>query len=64
LLGIKIDRSDKSQNTFDSIRGNCEFDSNAMDQSDLQNEKLDKRGISTLLAILTSNDCQRLRIKL
>jgi hypothetical protein len=38
FLGIKIDGSDEDKNTFDSIRVNCEFDSNVIDESDLQFE--------------------------
>jgi hypothetical protein len=39
FLGIKIDSSDDFENADDSIRFNCEFDSNVIDESDLQNEK-------------------------
>jgi hypothetical protein len=57
LRGIKIVRSDDSENALDSIRVNCEFDSNVIDESDLQFEKqLDPR-ISTFLGIkIDSND--------
>jgi hypothetical protein len=34
LLGIKIDSSEDYENTFDSIRVKCEFDSNVIDESD------------------------------
>jgi hypothetical protein len=33
FLGIKIDSSDEHENTFDSIRVKCEFDSNTIDLS-------------------------------
>jgi hypothetical protein len=49
--GITIDSSDEYENASDSIRVKCEFDSNVIDQSDLQFEKhLDSR-ISTFLGI-------------
>jgi hypothetical protein len=38
LDGIKIDRSDEDENACDSIRVNREFDSNEIDESDLQFE--------------------------
>jgi hypothetical protein len=51
FLGIKIDSSDEYENASDSIRINCEFDSNVSDESDLQYEKhLDPR-ISTFRGI-------------
>jgi hypothetical protein len=51
FLGIMIDSSDESENASDSIRLNCEFDSNVIDESELQHEKhLDPR-ISTFLGI-------------
>jgi hypothetical protein len=43
--GITIDRSEESQNAFDSIRVNREFDSNEID---LQSEKHDQKRNSTL----------------
>jgi hypothetical protein len=36
FFGIKIDWSDENENTCDSIRVKCEFDSNLIDESDLQ----------------------------
>jgi hypothetical protein len=36
---------------FDSIRVNCEFDSNEIDESDLQDEKHDEPRISTVEGI-------------
>jgi hypothetical protein len=38
LHGIAIDLSDEYENTSDSIRIKCEFDSNVIDESDLQYE--------------------------
>jgi hypothetical protein len=34
LLGTKIDSSDENKNANDSIRDNCEFDSNVIDESE------------------------------
>jgi hypothetical protein len=34
FLGIKIDWTDEYENTDDSIRVKCEFDSNVIDESD------------------------------
>jgi hypothetical protein len=51
LFGIKIDRSDEDENAFDSIRVNCEFDSNVIDESDKQYEKHFDPRISTFLGI-------------
>jgi hypothetical protein len=49
--GITIDRSDEYEKALDSILVNCEFDSNVIDESDLQDAKhLDPR-ISTLHGI-------------
>jgi hypothetical protein len=49
--GITIDSSDENENADDSIRVNCEFDSNEIDESDLQSEKHDEQRISTFLGI-------------
>jgi hypothetical protein len=46
-----IESSDEHANAFDSIRFNCEFDSNVIDDSDLQYEKQFDSRISTLLGI-------------
>jgi hypothetical protein len=46
-----IDSSDDSSNASDSIRVNPEFDSNVIDESDLQYEKQDDPRISTFLGI-------------
>jgi hypothetical protein len=51
FLGIKIDSNDEDENAFDSIRVNCEFDSNVIDESELQYEKQDDPRISTFLGI-------------
>jgi hypothetical protein len=51
LRGIKIDSSDEYENADDSIRVNCEFDSNVTDESDLQDEKHFDSRISTFLGI-------------
>jgi hypothetical protein len=51
LLGITIDLSDEDENTSDSIRVKCEFDSNVIDESDSQHEKHFDPRISTLLGI-------------
>jgi hypothetical protein len=48
VRGITIDRSDESENANDSIRVNREFDSNEIDESDLQFEKHFEQRISTL----------------
>jgi hypothetical protein len=47
LRGISIDRSDEYENASDSIRINREFDSNEIDESDLQSQKHDDPRIST-----------------
>jgi hypothetical protein len=49
--GITIDCSDDSRNVDDSIRVNCEFDSNVIDESDLQFEKHFDSRISTFRGI-------------
>jgi hypothetical protein len=49
--GIKIDLSDEYENRFDSIRVKCEFDSNVIDESNLQFEKQFDSRISTFLGI-------------
>jgi hypothetical protein len=51
FLGIMIDLSDEPENADDSIRVNCEFDSNVIDESDLQYEKQSDPRISTFLGI-------------
>jgi hypothetical protein len=49
--GIKTLCSDESENVSDSIRVNREFDSNEIDESDVQYEKHEEQRISTLLGI-------------
>jgi Arc/MetJ-type ribon-helix-helix transcriptional regulator len=49
--GITIDWSDEYENASDSIRVKCEFDSNVIDESDLQHEKQDDPRISTFFGI-------------
>jgi hypothetical protein len=51
VCGIMIDWSDDSENASDSIRVNREFDSNEIDESDLQGEKQCEPRISTFLGI-------------
>jgi hypothetical protein len=52
FLGIKIDsRSDEYENTSNSIRVKCEFDSNVIDESYSQYEKHFDPRILTLLGI-------------
>jgi hypothetical protein len=46
-----IDASDEYENASDSIHVNREFDSNEIDESDLQNEKHCDPRISTFLGI-------------
>jgi hypothetical protein len=43
-----IDLSDEHENVLDSIRMNREFDSNEIDESDLQSRKHDDPRISTV----------------
>jgi hypothetical protein len=49
--GITIDWSDEYENAYDSIRVKCEFNSNVIDESDLQSEKHFDPRISTLFGI-------------
>jgi hypothetical protein len=49
--GIKMDVRNEDENASDSIRVNREFDSNEIDESDLQYEKHFDPKISTLLGI-------------
>jgi hypothetical protein len=42
----------RPSNAFDSIRANCEFDSNEIDESDSQDEKHEEQRISTFLGIM------------
>jgi hypothetical protein len=49
--GIMIDSSDVNENTDDSIRVKCEFDSNVIDESDSQSKKQREQRISVFLGI-------------
>jgi hypothetical protein len=49
--GITIESSDEYENASDSVRVNCEFDSNVIDESDLQWQKAFGPKISTFLGI-------------
>jgi hypothetical protein len=60
--GISIDLSDENENDFDSIRSNCEFDSNEIDESDVQCEKHDYPRISISAQILTDDDDEKFLI--
>jgi hypothetical protein len=51
FLGISIDSSDKYANAKDLIRIKREFDSNEIDESELQPQKHDDPRISTLRGI-------------
>jgi hypothetical protein len=58
--GIKIDPIDEDKNVDDSIRVKREFDSNVIDESDLQFEKQFDPRISTFLGIkIDSSDEDR-----
>jgi hypothetical protein len=59
FLGIKIDSSDDPSNAFDSIRVNCEFDSNVIDESDLQNLKHFDPRISICIPISIADDFEK-----
>jgi hypothetical protein len=64
LFGIKIDSSDEDENAKDSIRVNREFDSNVIDEIELQYEKHFDPTISIFLPISTFNDFEKFRINL
>jgi hypothetical protein len=49
--GITIDWSDEDENALNSIRVKCEFDSNVIDESDLQHAKHFDPRISTFRGI-------------
>jgi hypothetical protein len=51
LHGIEIDQSDEHERASNSIRLQREFDSNEIDESDSQHEKLVDSRISTFLGI-------------
>jgi hypothetical protein len=52
LRGIRIDWSDEDENAYDSIRVNCELDSNEIDESDSQYEKHEEPRIWTVEGII------------
>jgi hypothetical protein len=52
FLGIMIDLTDDDENADDSIRFNCEFDSNVINESDSHLEKHFKQRISTFRGIM------------
>jgi hypothetical protein len=62
--GITIDACDENENTYDSIRVKCEFDSNAIDESDLQNEKQFDPTILIFFPISIPDDFEKFRINL
>jgi hypothetical protein len=64
LFGIKIDWNDENENASDSIRFNCEFDSNLIDASDLHNEKHDEPRISIVRPTSIAEDSEKFRINL
>jgi hypothetical protein len=64
LPGIKIDGGDENENTSDSIRVKCEFDSNVIDENDLQCEKQNDARISIFLPISIDDDFEKFRINL
>jgi hypothetical protein len=64
LDGITIDSSDESENADDSIRVNREFDSNEIDENDLQHEKQNEQGISIWLGSWTIDGVEKFRINL
>jgi hypothetical protein len=60
LQGMTIDLSDDCENAEESIRINCEFDSNEIDENCWHHEKQDEFNISTLcgISIDLSDDCE------
>jgi hypothetical protein len=62
LRGIIIDSNDDHENACDSIRVNRDLDSNEIDESDLQYEKLDEQTISISFGTITFDDLEKLRI--
>jgi hypothetical protein len=59
-----MNRSEDSENASDSIRVNCELDSNVIDKSDLQDEKHDEPRISISETISRFDDLEKFRINL
>jgi hypothetical protein len=64
LLGIKIDSSDEDENASDSIRVKREFDSNVIDESVSQYEKLLDPRISIFIPISIADDVAKFQINL
>jgi hypothetical protein len=64
FLGIRIDGSDDLENASDSIRFNCEFDSNVIDESDRHPEKQFDPRISIFQPISIVDDSEKFRINL
>jgi hypothetical protein len=62
--GITIDWSEEDENISDSIRVKCEFDSNVIDESEVQFEKQCEPTISISAPIPTFDDCEKLWISL
>jgi hypothetical protein len=55
---------DEPENALDSIRVNREFDSNEIDEKDLQHEKHDEPRISISQEISICDELEKLRINL
>jgi hypothetical protein len=64
LRGVVIDRREKEKNANDATRVKREFDSNLIDESDLQDEKQFDPRISIFLPISIPDDINRFRIHL
>jgi hypothetical protein len=64
FLGINIDRKNEYEKASDSIRVNCESDSNVIDESNLQDEKHFDPTISIFIPISISDDVEKFRINL
>jgi hypothetical protein len=62
--GITIECSDEDENAYDLIRVKCQFDSNLVDESDSQNEKLFDPTISIFRPMSIDDDFQKFRINL
>jgi hypothetical protein len=62
--GIMIDSSDDDENDDDSIRFNCEFDSNVIDENELQFEKLFEPRISISARMQRFDEFEKLQINL
>jgi hypothetical protein len=62
--GITIDSSDEYENANDSIRVNREFDSNEIDESELQKEKQFEPTILISFPISICDESEKLRINM